>query len=229
MKVISYRREDGTESVGFWRNELNGPYDLLRAIELSSVAMDECPPLLSNMLDLLDAGFLDVDVLAEVDDFVEEHNLVYDLSDADDFKILAPIARPRTIYALGRNYPAMPGNTARVCRVSQIVFAKASTAVIGPQEKVIYKKWLTRIDPEAELAVIIGMEGSNIPEEEARSYIAGYTIVNDVTARDLQSADIEKSAPGSAARESTRSVRWARTSRFRMKSLFPLNWMSRCA
>lgn len=195
MKVLSFRRSDGSESVGVWRDEIDAPYDLIRAIEISVTAENQCVPILTDMLDLLDAGLLDAELLGEVDDFVDEHGLLEDLSEADDFRILAPIARPRAIYALGRNYPAHARESGADVPEEPIVFGKAPTAVVGPEDDVVYPSWLTRVDPEAELAVVIGKQGAAIPEDEAMSYVAGYTCLNDVTARDLQKKDLGNAHP----------------------------------
>jgi len=195
MKVVRFRRSDGSESVGLWRDEIGGPYDLIRAIEISLTAANQCVPVLTDMMDLLEIGLLDPEVLREVDDFVEEHDLLDELSEARDFKLLAPIARPGAIYALGRNYPAHARESGADIPEEPIVFGKAPTAVIGPDEDVIYRSWLTRVDPEAELAVVIGRRGSNISEEDAPNYIAGYTCLNDVTARDIQKKDLGNAHP----------------------------------
>ena len=195
MKLVTYRRENGEECVGIWRNELEGPYDLIRAIMLLSIALDQIPPQVTDMLDLLDAGLVDPEVLQEVENFVDDTGLIDVLSDAVDFTLIAPIPRPRAIYALGRNYPAHARESGAEIPREPIVFSKAPTAVVGPDEEVVYKKWLTRVDPEAELAVVIGRQGSNIPEEDAALYIAGYTCLNDVTARDIQAKDLENSHP----------------------------------
>jgi len=195
MRVVSYRRADGSESVGMWREEVGEPYDLIRAIEIYAIVANQCLPALNDMLDLLDAGLVDREVLREVDDFVEEHDLVADLSEAEGYKLLAPIVRPRTIYALGRNYPAHARESGADVPTEPIIFGKATTAVVGPEDDVVYRKWLTRVDPEAELAVVIGRQGRGISEEEAYKYIAGYTCLNDVTARDLQKKDLGNAHP----------------------------------
>lgn len=195
MKVVSYRRADGSESVGMWREEVGEPYDLIRAIEIYAIVANQCLPALNDMLDLLDAGLVDREVLREVDDFVEEHDLVADLSEAEGYKLLAPLVRPRTIYALGRNYPAHARESGADVPTEPIIFGKATTAVVGPEDDVVYRKWLTRVDPEAELAVVIGRQGRGISEEEAYKYIAGYTCLNDVTARDLQKKDLGNAHP----------------------------------
>lgn len=195
MKILTYRREDGTQTVGVWRDDLKGPYDLIRAMEVFVTAANGYMPAVADMLDLLDLGLLSSEIVNEVNGFVDKHGLLEMLSDADDHTILAPIARPRAIYALGRNYPAHAKESGVSVPEEPIVFGKATTAVIGPDENVVYRKWLTRVDPEAELAVVIGKQGCNIPEDEAPSFIAGYTILNDVTARDLQAKDLGSAHP----------------------------------
>lgn len=195
MKLVSYRRGDGSESVGILRDDLHGPYDLIRALEIYAVASNLCVPIVLDMMDLLNAGLVDVELLRGIESFVESHNLLEDLSDADDFTLMAPIGQPGAIYALGRNYPAHARETGAEVPTEPIVFGKAVTSIVGPEEDVIYKKGLTRVDPEAELAIIIGKEGSEIPEEEAMSYVAGYTALNDVTARDLQKTFQERRHP----------------------------------
>jgi 2-keto-4-pentenoate hydratase/2-oxohepta-3-ene-1,7-dioic acid hydratase in catechol pathway len=106
----------------------------------------------------------------------------------------APIPNPkRDIICLGLNYHehALEYTAAmeKAKNVPQypIVFSKATTTVIGTDQKIKSHRHVTnQIDYEAELAIVIGKEGTNIPEEEAYDYILGYTIINDVTARDLQ-------------------------------------------
>lgn len=194
MKLISYRRPDDTESVGILREDLGGAIDLLRALAIFSVAEDECMPMATDMLDLICYGLVEVELLKEVESFVEKHDLTQDLLDTD-YTLLAPIGRPGAIYALGRNYPAHARESGLESPKEPVVFAKAVTAVIGPEEDVVYKKWLTRVDPEAELAVVISRKGSNISEDDAPSFIAGYTCLNDVTARDVQKIDIGNAHP----------------------------------
>ena len=194
MKVVSYRRRDASESVGILREDLQGPLDLVRAMEVYAAAHDQYWPEVEDMLDLLDLEMLNVAVLKRVETYVADHDLLEDLQDVEH-TILAPIARPRAIYALGRNFPAHAAESGADAPEEPIIFGKAPTAVIGPDEEVVYKKWLTRVDPEAELAVVIGKTGSDISEEDAASYIAGYTIVNDVTARDIQGKDLAQGHP----------------------------------
>jgi acylpyruvate hydrolase len=67
-----------------------------------------------------------------------------------------------------------------------IFFTKPPTSVIGPYDPIILPKSSSQIDYEAELAFVIGKKGKNIPQEKSWDYVAGYMVMNDVTARDLQ-------------------------------------------
>ena len=110
--------------------------------------------------------------------------------------LLAPIPRPRrNLFCVGRNYHAHARELSdTVFRDSNkkadswpIVFTKVPECVIGPGETVVLPGTISsQIDYEAELAIIIGTEGKNISRENALAHVFGYTIVNDVTARDIQ-------------------------------------------
>ncbi|WP_134703057.1 fumarylacetoacetate hydrolase family protein [Ammoniphilus sp. YIM 78166] len=111
-----------------------------------------------------------------------------------EVRLAAPIPQPkRNIICLGINYREHAyefGKTtddSKAIPTHPIVFTKATTTVIGPEEPIQSHPDVTQeLDYEAELAIIIGREGSNISKGEAYDYIFGYTMVNDITARDLQ-------------------------------------------
>ena len=108
----------------------------------------------------------------------------------DQVRLAPPVANPSKIVCVGLNYrdhcleqdielPARP-----------ILFAKFPSSVIGPGDEIRWSPDASqKVDYEAELAVVIGRQGRNIPTEHAYDYVAGYTIVNDVSARDAQFAD----------------------------------------
>jgi 2-keto-4-pentenoate hydratase/2-oxohepta-3-ene-1,7-dioic acid hydratase in catechol pathway len=111
--------------------------------------------------------------------------------------LMAPIPRPRrNLFCVGRNYRAhanelsqsiFKANSAAV-DAWPIVFSKVPECVIGPRDDVVLPTQVsTQIDYEAELTIVIGRRGRNIAAADAEAYIFGYTIVNDVTARDVQS------------------------------------------
>jgi 2-keto-4-pentenoate hydratase/2-oxohepta-3-ene-1,7-dioic acid hydratase in catechol pathway len=98
--------------------------------------------------------------------------------------------RPGKIVAIGLNYMDHVRESGAEAPKRPLVFAKFTTAVIGPNEPIKIPRSLTqRVDWEVELAVVIGETARNVPVEEALGVIKGYTIGNDVSARDLQFAD----------------------------------------
>lgn len=113
--------------------------------------------------------------------------------------LFAPIPSPRkNVMAVGLNYKAHVSETAEIRKRSAdvpsypIFFTKATTAVCGPYDNIVIDPAAsTEIDWEAELGVVIGKRGKNIPEGEALSYVFGYTVINDVSARDLQSNHVQ--------------------------------------
>lgn len=117
----------------------------------------------------------------------------------DSIQLVAPIPVPRrNIFCVGQNYAAHSlefdasgfNATAGVGIPDKpVIFTKAPTAVIGPGAPIPAHRELTRsLDYEAELGVIIGKAGTAISAQDAMSYVWGYTIINDVTARDIQHA-----------------------------------------
>jgi 2-keto-4-pentenoate hydratase/2-oxohepta-3-ene-1,7-dioic acid hydratase in catechol pathway len=106
-----------------------------------------------------------------------------------DVRLLAPIL-PSKIIAIGRNYAEHARELGNEVPEEPIIFAKPSTAVIGPGEAVSYPEKLSeRVDYEGELAVVIGRMCREVPAARAAEVILGYTCANDVTARDLQRKD----------------------------------------
>ena len=106
----------------------------------------------------------------------------------EETRLLAP-ARPTKIVCVGRNYVAhAQEHNAEVPEIP-LLFLKPPSAIIGPGDAILLPPQSQQVEHEAELAVVIGRRGRWIPLEEAREYILGYTIANDVTARDLQRRD----------------------------------------
>ena len=103
-------------------------------------------------------------------------------------KHLAP-ALPGKIIAVGLNYRDHALEMGLVLPAEPIVFMKPSTSVIGPGDEIIYPDQSSRVDYEAELAVVISKKCRNVRVHEAGDVVLGYTCFNDVTARDLQVKD----------------------------------------
>lgn len=98
--------------------------------------------------------------------------------------LLAPIPRPGKIICIGHNYH---GHASATPPVFPDVFAKFSNVVIGPNQPIVITRTSDKVDYEGELAVVIGKRAKYVEQAHALDCVAGYTIFNDVTARDFQS------------------------------------------
>jgi 2-keto-4-pentenoate hydratase/2-oxohepta-3-ene-1,7-dioic acid hydratase in catechol pathway len=103
--------------------------------------------------------------------------------------LLAPIPFPPKIICLGLNYLDHAAETSKSVPEEPIIFMKPHTAIIGPNEPIIKPSFVKQLDYEGELAVVIGKTAKNVPASEAKNHIFGYTIFNDVSAREIQFGD----------------------------------------
>lgn len=115
-------------------------------------------------------------------------NTTGEIMSLPEVKLLAP-CEPSKIVALGLNYRDHAVEFGHPVPEEPLIFLKPSTAVIGPDEDIVYPGMSRRVDYEVELAVVIGRSCRHVPEEAFRDYVLGYTCLNDVTARDLQKKD----------------------------------------
>jgi 2-keto-4-pentenoate hydratase/2-oxohepta-3-ene-1,7-dioic acid hydratase in catechol pathway len=105
-----------------------------------------------------------------------------------DVRLLAPIL-PSKVIAVGRNYAEHAAEFGQEVPAEPMIFLKPSTSVIGPNAAIRLPKSSSRVDFEGELAVVIGQPVKNVPASRAASVILGYTVANDVSARDQQKSD----------------------------------------
>ena len=103
-----------------------------------------------------------------------------------DVRLLAPIPRPGRVAALGMNYIDHAAEGGADVPSEPVIFSKAPTSVIGPGEAIVLPEASKKVDYEAELAFVIGRRCKLAPAQEAMDYVAGYTVVHDVSARDYQ-------------------------------------------
>ena len=101
-------------------------------------------------------------------------------------KLHAPITRPPRVFGIGLNYLRHAIESNMPVPAFPVVFLKLSSSVIGPDTAIILPKLSTQPDYEAEFGFVIGKPGYQIPEASAMDYVLGYTIINDVSARDIQ-------------------------------------------
>ncbi len=106
-----------------------------------------------------------------------------------EVKLLAPVSCPPKIVCLGLNYRDHAAEQNATIPDEPIIFLKPRTSIIGPNESIVKPDLVKKLDYEAELAIVIGRKAKSVHVSEARSYIFGYTILNDVSARDIQFKD----------------------------------------
>jgi 2-keto-4-pentenoate hydratase/2-oxohepta-3-ene-1,7-dioic acid hydratase in catechol pathway len=105
-----------------------------------------------------------------------------------NLKLLAPVPAPPRIFGIGVNYAEHAKESKTEPQKVPTVFIVLSSAVVGPGADVILPKASSKVDYEAELAVVIGKPGYQVPANQAMDHVFGYTIMNDVSARDVQRA-----------------------------------------
>jgi 2-keto-4-pentenoate hydratase/2-oxohepta-3-ene-1,7-dioic acid hydratase in catechol pathway len=106
-------------------------------------------------------------------------------------KVHAPIRNPPRIFAIGLNYRDHARESGMEIPTTPVVFFKLATAIVGPGDAIVLPRNSTQPDYEAEFAFVIGKGGYRIPAANWRDHVYGYTIVNDVSARDVQFASTQ--------------------------------------
>ena len=109
--------------------------------------------------------------------------------DRDDVRLLAPVIPRSKIVGVGRNYADHVAEMGNELPVEPLLFLKPNTTIIGPDDPIVLPAWTSEVSYEAELAVVIGKVTKNVSPERALDQVFGYTVANDVTARDAQRTD----------------------------------------
>lgn len=186
MKLLTYITSDKEQRAAFVHNN--------KAVDLADFGEVTNFPLPSTILELIDMGS---EVVAEINALLEDvseaelDEISYDLN---DIQITAPIPKPRkNIIGIGLNYTEHVAESARTLDTTgklpqkPIIFSKPPTTVTGPGTDILLNPRLTQqLDWEVELAVVIGKKGKYVTKDEALDHVFGYTIVNDISARDCR-------------------------------------------
>ena len=106
----------------------------------------------------------------------------------ESVKLLAP-SQPSKIVCIGRNYTEHAKELGNDVPQVPLIFMKPPSSIINPGDTILLPPQSKQVEHEAELVAVIGKRGRNIPPDQAKDYILGYTIGNDITARDLQKTD----------------------------------------
>jgi 2-keto-4-pentenoate hydratase/2-oxohepta-3-ene-1,7-dioic acid hydratase in catechol pathway len=186
MKLLTYKTADTEPRLGFIHN--NQVIDMEDFGEISNF------PLPTSMLELIDLGF---ELVEELNDMIAEteaelfNEIAYEM---DEVTFLAPIPKPRkNIIGIGLNYTEHVAESARTLDTTgklpqkPIIFSKPPTTVTATNTEIIKNTKLTsQLDWEVELAVVIGKKGKCVPKADALDYVFGYTVINDISARDCR-------------------------------------------
>jgi 2-keto-4-pentenoate hydratase/2-oxohepta-3-ene-1,7-dioic acid hydratase in catechol pathway len=106
-----------------------------------------------------------------------------------DVRLLAPVIPRSKVVGVGRNYAAHAAELGNDVPTQPLIFLKPNTSVVGPRDGIVYPEQTHDLHFEGELAIVIGRICRDLPKERVNEVIFGYTIANDVTARDLQKSD----------------------------------------
>lgn len=131
-------------------------------------------------------GISAIDRAKEACDYMRNHaddSVMFDLA---EISFGTPIPVPSKIICVGKNYAEHAAEMQSEIPEFPVLFAKFNNALIGPEDAIEKSSLTNKLDYEAELAVVIGKEASHVSKEKALDYIAGYSIGNDISARDLQ-------------------------------------------
>lgn len=150
---------------------------------------------------LLEDGLLDSKAIKEIIQFADKTNVLKRFLISGKIILLPPIL-PGKIIALGRNFAKHAKEQNAPVPTEPIIFEKAVSSVIGPDMPVVYPSFMVkefgkeaRVDHEVELAVVIGKKASKVKAKDAMKHVFGYTIINDISARNIQAIDFKKTQP----------------------------------
>jgi 2-keto-4-pentenoate hydratase/2-oxohepta-3-ene-1,7-dioic acid hydratase in catechol pathway len=147
-----------------------------RVFDIWDGALDDIPAGDRTIESILEAGLLDDVKPVDGDDGVP----------LDELRLLAPVTRPQKIICIGLNYRAHAEEQGAEPPATPTFFAKFRNALAAPGAKVSLPRWSERVDYEAEVAFVIRDRCKDVPEADAIEHVAGYTLLNDLSARDYQ-------------------------------------------
>jgi 2,4-diketo-3-deoxy-L-fuconate hydrolase len=193
MRLYSYERK-GEQRIGAeHHNHLIDLKTVASALDRErSSSVNSLDPFPADMLSLMRAGEAGMDAARRAFRFALENPSVAADSTVpfSAVRLLAPVPRPGKILCSGINYLShKEENPNAVLPESPFFFSKLPSAVIGPGAPIVHPRAIKQLDYEVELAVVIGKTMHDTPEDEVMGKLAGYTILHDVSARDVQFKD----------------------------------------
>lgn len=187
MKLATVINEKGDQFIGV---AVNGGQQIIHLADFER-SVKGTSTLPKEMIECIEMGEEFINRVNGLLNEADEDQLIRSSYSIDQLSFLAPIPRPlKNVFCIGKNYREHAIEMGSEADIPEdlIVFTKAPTSIIGHGANILSHKNVTsQLDYEGELAIVIGKKGKGIKKEEAFDYIFGYTILNDITARDLQS------------------------------------------
>lgn len=199
MKAFSYYTEKGEPRIGIETDEGRFNFTQIWSYFKEIKNFPHAPELLFLQL-MVEMDYFSAQTFTEVLEIVRDFRGLKDLRITGNIRYEVPIARPSKILCLGRNYRAHAQEMQNEVPEAPMFFAKLPSSLLPHQGIIRIPKGIGRVDHEIELAVVIGKKGYKIKEAQAMEFVAGYTIANDITARDMQKADAAKGRPWTLAK-----------------------------
>ncbi len=120
----------------------------------------------------------------------EDYSVGGTVATLGDIRVLAPVDHPEKVIGVGLNYVSHIEESGHDTPPFPMLFMKPSSAVVGPEVPIVYPSGREEVEFEAELAVVIGKTAKHVSEADALDYVLGYTCGNDVSAREIQRAEM---------------------------------------
>lgn len=186
MKLVTYRINHTASSLGFIEGDM--------IIDAEKLGHIKSSPLPNTMLEFIDLGTDGISKATNLINTATKEQLQECSIPLANATLMAPIPKPRkNIFGIGLNYTEHVAESARTLDTSKdlpqqpVIFSKPPTTVTGPNTNIIHNQKITKqLDYEVELAVILGKGGKNIPKDKAMDHVYGYTVINDISARDCR-------------------------------------------
>ncbi|MET3291106.1 UNVERIFIED_CONTAM: acylpyruvate hydrolase [Brevibacillus sp. OAP136] len=209
MKLITYQANGHTRIGCLIDNQvidLNYAYqsllESLGHLRAKQIAEAYVPP---NMVEFLQGGDASLSLAREAAAFIQNDSREQKyrvVIPVDEVKLEAPVLQPGKMICVGHNYREHILEMGRELPPFPVVFAKFANTIVGPQDPIPFHPISEQLDYEAEFAFVIGKRARNVTADQSLDYVAGYTIANDVTYRDIQRRTIQwlqgKTVEGSA-------------------------------
>ena len=157
-----------------------------KVLDIQKTEMHESGVIPASIEEFIALGEKRAELMKKAIEDSQKNELDEALTEMENIQLLAPLTKPPKIICLGLNYRDHAEEAKMKIPHEPVLFMKPRTAIVGPEDYVVKPTFVKQLDYEGELAIIISKKGKNIPLYASKDHIFGYTILNDISARDLQ-------------------------------------------